>query len=118
MSEYMGIRTRTWIIGIIAVILSTIFTTFVALFTTGGTLWGLTINPWAQAQSGTLTFVFWWPLIIASLAAVLARNGGLNKQEVTIVLAMVWVSWMIPSFYGVLPVLTMMGTARQIPAFH
>ncbi|MBS7642115.1 hypothetical protein KEJ40_03000, partial [Candidatus Bathyarchaeota archaeon] len=54
----------------------------------------------------------------ASLAAVLARNGGLNKQEVTIVLAMVWVSWMIPSFYGVLPVLTMMGTARQIPAFH
>ncbi|MCS7112389.1 MAG: hypothetical protein NZ955_00275 [Candidatus Bathyarchaeota archaeon] len=95
-----------------SILLFIIFTSFVALFTTGGTLWGLTINPWAQAQSGTLTFVFWWLLIIASLAAILAKNGGLNKQEATLILTMVWVSWIIPSYYGVLSVLTMMGTAR------
>ncbi|MDW8062504.1 MAG: hypothetical protein RMJ00_07400, partial [Nitrososphaerota archaeon] len=61
MGEYMGICVRAWILGVVAVALFIIFTSFVALFTTGGTLWGLTINPWAQAQSGTLTFVFWWP---------------------------------------------------------
>jgi len=31
---------------------------------------------------------------------------------------MVWMAFLFPSYYGVLPVVTMMGTARQIPAFH
>ena len=116
--EAVFIRPMVYVIGLIWVVVASVFTTFIALFTTGGTLWGITSGAWDNGWIGVLSFIMWWPLVISAVMSLLARSLRLTKQELVIIMSMVWVSWMIPSLYGVLPTLTMLGTTRQIPAFH
>jgi len=113
------IRPRAFIVGVISVVLVTVFIGFVALFTPGGGLWGLSSEAWTNAWVGRVSFIFFLPLIVSLIGALASRSsGGLSKAELTIVMVMIWASWMLPTYYGVLPAITMLGTARQIPAFH
>ena len=112
------IRPRAYIIGAIATAIIVLITEFVALFTPGGTLWGLHGETWSNAWLANMTFGFFWPLLISVIGALLGKINIITKQEFIIILTMVWVSWMFPSIYGILPIFTALGTARQIPAFH
>jgi hypothetical protein len=111
------VRPTAYITGLILSILIVLYVGLMALFTPGGTLWGMTTEVWGTNWIADFSYVLFWPFVLAILGTLLSKVG-FSKHELTLIMAMVWVSWMIPSFYGVLPVLTMMGTARQIPAFH
>lgn len=112
------IRPRTYIIGAIVAAVAVLVMEFVALFTPGGTLWGLHGETWSNAWMSNMTFGFFWPLLLSSICALLGKYNIISKQEFVIILTMVWTTWMLPSYYGILPLLTALGTARQIPAFH
>ncbi|MBS7634091.1 hypothetical protein KEJ34_01115 [Candidatus Bathyarchaeota archaeon] len=112
------IRPRAYVIGAIATAIIVLITEFVALFTPGGTLWGLHGETWSNAWLANLTFGFFWPLVISVIGALLGKFNVITKQEFIIILTMVWVSWMLPSIYGILPIFTALGIARQVPAFH
>ena len=116
--EEVVIRPVAYIIGLIWTIIATVFTSFIALFTTGGALWGLNSEAWSNSWVGNMSFMWWWPLIVLSIMSAAARSLGLNRREMVIILAMVWVTWIIPSHYGIIPSINMLGTARQIAAFH
>ncbi|MEM2699066.1 MAG: OPT/YSL family transporter, partial [Ignisphaera sp.] len=78
-------------------------------------------NVWLGSWYNNFTFVVFWPLIISLIGALVNKIGGnigLNKQELTVIATMIHVSWIVPTFFGVIHVITMLGTARQIPAFH
>jgi len=111
------VRPSAFIIGAVLTALVTIFIQYIALFTPGGTLWGLSSEAWSNNWVGSMSFVLFWPLVISVLGTLLSRIG-VTKHELVIILSMIWVSWLIPSHYGIIGVLTMMGTARQTPAFH
>ncbi|MEM4462595.1 MAG: DUF6785 family protein, partial [Candidatus Bathyarchaeia archaeon] len=113
-----AIRPRAFIVGAISIILVVLFVGIIAIFSTGGAIWASNSDSWNNMFFGHFCMSFFWAIIFASLGAFLGRLGVLNKQEMTIVTMMVWIAWIFPSYYGVLPVLTMMGTARQVPAFH
>jgi len=117
-SEEVIVRPVAYIIGLIWTVIATIFTSFIALFTTGGTLWGLNSEAWSNSWVGQMSFVMWWPLVITTVMSMMARSLGLNKRELVIILSMVWVTWIIPSHYGIIHSIVMLGTARQIAAFH
>ncbi|MEM2887577.1 MAG: DUF6785 family protein [Candidatus Bathyarchaeia archaeon] len=111
------IRPTAYVIGAILTVLITIFIGFISLFTNGGCLWGLTSGAWDHNWIGDISFVLFWPLVLAALATLLSKFG-LTKHELVVIMAMVWISWMLPTHYGVNQVVLMMGTARQIPGFH
>jgi hypothetical protein len=111
------IRPIAYLIGTVLTAIITVLMGLVALFTVGGTLWGLTGDSWINAWPANMSFVLFWPLVIAVLGTLLSKIG-ITKYELVIVMVMIWIAWIFPSQHGVLSVLTMMGTARQIPAFH
>jgi len=117
--EEVRIRPFTYVIGIICVILVVLFTGFLALFSAGGTLWDLTTESWSKTWICDIMFVMFWPLVFSSIASLIAKGGKrLSKHELTVIIGMVWVSWLIPTYFGVMHVVTWLGTARLITAYH
>lgn len=112
------IRPRTYVIGAIAVALIVTLTGFFALFTPGGALMPLVVAAWPSSHYDNFTFVMFWPLIFSVIGSVLAKTRGLSKQELTVVMAMVWISWIFPTIMGVMQVITLLGTARMDAAFR
>ena len=112
------IRPITYVIGLIWTVIATVFTSFIAVFSTGGTLWGLNTESWSNSWVGQMSFVMWWPLVITTVMSGVARSLRLTKRELIIILAMVWVTWIIPSHYGIIYSINLLGTTRQVPAFH
>jgi len=117
-AERVVIRPVTYVIGLIWTVIATLFTSFIAVFTPGGSLWGLSSEAWGNSWAAQMTFVMWWPLVITTITSIIGKALRINKRELTIILAMVWVTWIIPSHYGILPSVNQLGTARQIPAFQ
>ncbi|MBS7641772.1 OPT/YSL family transporter [Candidatus Bathyarchaeota archaeon] len=115
--EEARVRPIIYLAGALLTAIIVVLMEFVALFTVGGTLWGLTGDSWINAWPANMSFVLFWPLVISVLGTLLSRVG-VSKHELVIILSMIWVSWLIPSQHGILEIFTMMGTARQIPAFH
>ncbi|MDW8062375.1 MAG: hypothetical protein RMJ00_06725, partial [Nitrososphaerota archaeon] len=99
------VRPTAYVIGAILTALITVFIQYVALFTPGGTLWGLNSEVWSNSWVGSMSFVLFWPLVIAVLGTLLSRLG-VTKHELVIILSMIWMTWLIPSYYGILGVLT------------
>jgi len=121
MAEKVRVEVRpiTYVIGIIAVVLVVTFGGFLALFSFGGNLWELTSEGWTKGWFTDIMFVFFWPLIFSVITVLITENGrGLSKQELTLIISMVGVSWIIPTHFGIIPLITLLGTARSIPAFH
>jgi len=117
MSEII-IRPRVYFIGAIVVAFIVALMGFLALFTPGGDLMPLIVAAWPGSHYDSLTFVLFWPLILSIIGSLLAKIGGLRKQELTVVIAMVWIAWIFPTIMGVMQVIVAMGTARMTPAFH
>ena len=114
----VGIRPRAFIVGAISVIIVVLVVGAIALFSPGGSIWASNSDSWNNMFFGHLCMSFFWALVFSALGAFLGKLGTLNKQEMAIITMMVWMAFLFPSYYGVLPVVTMMGTARQIPGFH
>ncbi|MCS7112555.1 MAG: OPT/YSL family transporter [Candidatus Bathyarchaeota archaeon] len=112
------VRPRAFIAGAIFVTLVVLLVGAIALFSTGGSIWASSTVAWSNMYMGQFCMSFLWAIVFSALGVLLSRFGMLNKQEMTIVTMMIWIAFLFPSHYGVLGVITMMGTARQIPAFH
>jgi len=99
----LRVRPRAYIVGAIAVALVTINTTFIAMFTDAGQLWTWPISGlWMQMYFYWPLFAFLWPFILSAVAAILRSRNFLNSWELAIVVCMLWVTWLIPSWFGAL----------------
>lgn len=99
----LRVRQRAYIVGAIAVALVTINTTFIAMFTDAGQLWTWPISGlWMQMYFHWPLFAFLWPFILSAIAAVLRNRNFLNSWELAVVVCMLWVTWLIPSWFGAL----------------
>jgi|GEM_PF-750408 len=117
-TEEAAIRPIAWLTGIIATILIVFFMTFLSLFSPGGDLWPLSSEAWSSDWQGTVIFAFFWPLLVSSLMAALRGTSVFRRGEAALITGMLWVAWIIPTGYGIMRVPLMLGTTRQIPAFH
>jgi len=103
----LKVRPRAYIMGAIAVALVTINTTFIAIFTDAGQLWTWPISGlWMQMYFYWPLFAFLWPFIVSAIAAVLRNRDFLNSWELTVVISMLWVTWLIPSWFGAMSLFT------------
>jgi len=103
----LPVRPRAYIIGIVAVMIVTVITSFIAIFTDAGQLWTWPIDDlWMQMYMRDPLFMFMWPYFIALAAAILRKRNFLSKWELTVVISMVWVTWLIPSWFGVFGLFT------------
>jgi len=113
------VRPKAYVIGTIAVVLVVTFVAFLALFSRAGAVFQLVANVWDLMVYTDIMFVFFWPILLSGITALIVKNGkGLNKQELALIVSMVWVAWIIPTYYGVVSSMTLVGTARAIPAFQ
>ncbi|MEM2164884.1 MAG: hypothetical protein QXH09_04230, partial [Candidatus Bathyarchaeia archaeon] len=93
--EEARVRPIIYLAGALLTAIIVVLMEFVALFTVGGTLWGLTGDSWINAWPANMSFVLFWPLVISVLGTLLSRVG-VSKHELVIILSMIWVSWLIP----------------------
>lgn len=114
-----GIRNKAYIYGIIAVILNSIVTAFFASMSISGSLFSGTTYGWDVNFVGKAAVYGYLPILVVSLImGYTKRTRSLTKQEVVLIVTMMWVSWMIPTGYGITNFLLMLGTARSQPAYQ
>lgn len=95
------VRPRAFIVGLIAVVIMTFITTFIAMFTNTGQVWTLPIT------EIYLTYTWLWPMFnllwpfIAAFVTALLPRGAFNRKELTLIISMLWVTWMIPTYFGI-----------------
>jgi len=117
-SREVAIRPIAWFTGIIVTIVTVFFITFISLFSPGGDLWPLTSEAWSSDWQGTVIFALFWPLLVSSFASMFRGTKLFRKEEIALITSMLWIVWIIPTGYGIMRVPLMLGTTRQIPAFH
>ena len=55
-----------------------------------------------------------WPFIILYLIGIMGRSRFFTKAELAVLLTMMWVTWMIPTYTGVTTLVTWAGSARRL----
>jgi len=97
--EVIRIRSFVYVIGLIGVAIMVLFETFLNGYTSA-LLNGL--GPAASGHLGAYSFgliTYFWPFLILLLVSLLAPLR-LSKQELTVLVTMFWVTWMIPTYWG------------------
>jgi hypothetical protein len=100
-----AIRPRAYIYGLIAVVLFSLVVSFFCAFSPQWQ-WQFIMNGYGRVEEtyDLLTVLYFAPLMCCLFIAVLNRTGKvfLNKNELLIVISMLWVVVWIPNWFGTL----------------
>jgi len=113
--EVLKIRTRAYILGIIASVLYALSMSFATIFSPG---W----QPWTAFHGAsrleelvdTLPYLFFVPLVTSLLVAAINKKDRefLTKAETLIIISMVWIPLWVPTYWGMFVNFTVAYTAR------
>jgi len=95
----VAIRPVTYVYGIVAVIITCVFLSWLTGFTHSGFLmdWGQV--PYETAMYSTVMLMFFVPWIVSLLGAIFGRKG-VRLPELLVITSMVYITWITATFYG------------------
>ena len=114
----LPVRSRAYVLGLISVIL---YGAVMAVFANFGPCWQpfFTMSGAVRIEEtyDALPFLYFVPLVATLLAAAVNRkdNPFLNKKELLIVIAMIWIPIWIPTYWGILVNYSIAYRAREAP---
>jgi len=113
--EILKIRPTAFVIGIIAVVLMTVFMSWMTGFVHSGFIMDWTQVPYDTVNWSFITFAFFWVWIVCLLTSGLGKY--FNNAERLLISAMLYVSFLIPTWYsGVVGFITYGGIVRKMPS--
>jgi len=114
----LGIRPVTYVVGIIIVAMISIIGAWLAGFTRA-TITGAVGWPTGSGYDWTIgpcVLQLFWPFVISLVLSLIPKNLRFNRQELTIILTMIWVTWLLPTYWGITSVVHPTGVAMGIGA--
>ena len=110
------VRPIAFVIGIIMVFIVTPIISFFSGILPFSHPYPFGSNVYTPQLWMDITYVFFWPFVILLITSAISKVKRLTKQEIAVIVSMVWVTWFIPTCdSGVKQTVTWVMGARLLP---
>lgn len=91
------VRPIAYIIGLVFVAIIIPIMTFFTGIINMGYLYPFSTNVYSGQNWQQINYVFFWPFIILLITGAIGKATRLTKQEIVVIVSMIWVTWFIPN---------------------